>query len=67
MLEVEIRPRIGQSAGCVVVQEHQSTISWTTSVKAGCPPALIRLKQIRLDRYNEPKKDNPVNGDTNQT
>lgn len=28
-LEVEIRPRIGQNAGFVVVQEHQSTEVWT--------------------------------------
>lgn len=28
-LEVEIRPRIGQNAGFVVVQEHQSTEIWT--------------------------------------
>lgn len=28
-LEVEIRPRIGQNAGFVVVQEHQSTKVWT--------------------------------------
>lgn len=28
-LEVEIRPRIGENAGFVVVQEHQSTEIWT--------------------------------------
>lgn len=28
-LEVEIRPRIGQNAGFVIVQEHQSTKVWT--------------------------------------